>query len=200
VTFLVRRRTAALALTGALVSALAGCGGDDAPAVATAVTGAPAASASAARDAVAEFVESRRAYVTCLRAEGLKVSDPDARGQFTYDDPAAVKRDPANQAAQEKCKHLLTAIPAELEQDEVPTAEEAANRRAYAKCMRDNGVPDFHDPQADGRWPDPGPDPTFLEAPDEQELAAQYRAGQICGPVAQGGPPGTPNPNDKPQG
>ena len=48
-----------------------------------------------------------------------------------------------------------------------PVADEAAGR-AYAQCMRDNGVPDFPDPDPDGRLRGPAheqqDDPKFRAA------------------------------------
>ncbi len=37
-----------------------------------------------------------------------------------------------------------------------PTAADVPKLRVFAKCMRDNGVPDWPDPKADGSFPSQG--------------------------------------------
>jgi hypothetical protein len=51
--------------------------------------------------------------------------------------------------------------------------EDVAKIRAYAKCMRENGMPDFPDPDSDGRirfesGKTPDPDSPELKAADEK--------------------------------
>jgi hypothetical protein len=89
--------------------------------------------------------------------------DPDANGQFRG--PGHDKQDdPKFRAAMVKCRHLApggehenTGDPAFVEQ-----------MRKYSQCMRDNGVPDFPDPDANGRLRGPGHeqqgDPRFRAA------------------------------------
>ncbi|MEV6341944.1 hypothetical protein [Actinoplanes sp. NPDC051851] len=143
----------AMAGAAALVFVLAGCGGqDETPTVASA-GGSPAAVATG--DAVTEYVEGVRKYTTCLRAEGVEVSDPDATGKYEFSgDPKVFKRDPKFQQAQVKCSSLLPSVPQGLEEKPTLTAEEIQARVQYAKCMRENGAADFPDPGADGSWPD----------------------------------------------
>jgi len=131
----------------------AGCGGGSkTPGVAT-VGGTPSAVSSA--DAVAAYVEGVRAYVKCLRVEGVNVADPDAKGNITFEgDLALLKKDEKFVAAQEKCRNLLPPVPAGLRDRPVRTAEQIETTRKYGKCMRENGAPDFPDPGADGYFPD----------------------------------------------
>lgn len=130
----------------------AGCGGDVTPPVATA-GGVPDTGPSA--DAVTAYVESVRAFVTCLRVEGVKVTDPDAKGSFTFEgDLALLKKDEKFVAAQEQCGDLLPPVPAGLRDKPVRTAEQIEMARQYAKCMRQNGAPDFPEPSPDGYHPD----------------------------------------------
>jgi hypothetical protein len=164
--------------------AVAGCGGAaEAPKVAS-VGGAPSIAPTA--DVVAAYVEAVRAYVTCLRGEGVKVSDPDTKGRYEFEgDTLLLKQDPKFGPVQMKCMktHPLPNVPKELEEKPPPmTAEEIAKRREYAKCMRENGEPDF---------PDPGPDGYPPEEPSEQPmsdsaLAASVRAQRICGLAVYG--------------
>jgi hypothetical protein len=95
--------------------------------------------------------EAGRRYAQCIRDNGVPdFPDPDADGRFSKGehDPD----DPKLRAAQEECRDLApggehqdTGDPASVEQ-----------MRQYAQCMRDNGVPDFPDPDADGRLRGPG--------------------------------------------
>jgi hypothetical protein len=181
--------TAARATLGAaaLVFALAGCGDDaEEPSVASA-GGTPAAVASG--DAVTAYVEDVRKYVACLRAEGVDVTDPDAKGKFEYSgDPRVLKRDPKFRAAQTKCTDLLPPMPEGLEEKPVLTPEEVEAKRSYARCMRENGVTDFPDPGPDGHWPESNDGrPTW-----NQEGPAAKRAEAACGSII--GAPASPGP------
>jgi hypothetical protein len=132
-----RRRfvTAAVAaLIGAL--ALSACGSSSSDETAPAAD--PAAPAA--------DQEQARKFAQCIRDNGVPdFPDPGPDGRFSEGehDPD----DPALQAAQEKCRDLApggehenTGDPAVVEQ-----------MREYSQCMRDNGLPDFPDPDADGR-------------------------------------------------
>lgn len=185
-----------------LIVALAGCGGaDKQPGVATA--GRPAAQpsgpASATSGVVAEYVEAQRQWVSCLREQGFDLPDPDAKGFVDLRAPGIpTKTDPKWTAAQKTCAKYNVPVPEELEEKSVWTAEQIAHRRAYAKCMRENGVPDFPDPNPDGNWPrDRDGDGSQVS---EQQVAAQFRAGQICDPVLDGQPPTTPHPDPSARG
>lgn len=180
--------------TAAVILALAGCGGDgEAPQVAAAGTpGARPAQSASSGGAVARYVEAQRQWVGCLREQGFDLPDPDAKGLVDLRAPGAPKKaDPKWTAAQLSCAKYAVEVPAELEEKVVWTAEEIRHRRAYAGCMRDNGVPDFPDPGPDGNWPrETGSGPM-----SDQQVAASFRAGQICNPVLDGKPSTTPDPN-----
>ncbi|MEU5944199.1 hypothetical protein ABZ793_01395 [Micromonospora sp. NPDC047465] len=194
-----RRRSWFVGLGAAtLVVALAACGAEDQPpAVATAGgPGTPPSTSAAVTGVVAEYVEAQRQWVACLRERGFQVPDPDPRGRVDLRAPGVPKKgDPKWTEAQRTCAKYSVPIPDELEEKPPTlTAEEVGHRRAYARCMRENGVADFPDPGADGYWPqdnDNGGGPTV----SEQQAAAQHRAGQICEPVLHGQPSTTPDPN-----
>jgi hypothetical protein len=90
--------------------------------------------------------EQARKFAQCIRDNGVPdFPDPDPNGRFSEGDHDA--DDPALQAAQEKCRdlapggeHQNTGDPAFVEQ-----------MREFSQCMRDSGLPDFPDPDADGR-------------------------------------------------
>lgn len=160
---------AALALT------LAGCGGTEEPAVATAASaGAPAVSAEVTADPITQYVEAQRAWVKCLRDAGIDAPDPDAKGRVAFDKADA--RTPAFEAAQTKCASLSTVVPDGIEEKPPLTAEDAQRHRDYATCIRQNGVPDFPDPDSAGEW---------TSSAGEDALRAQA----ICEPVLGGGKP-----------
>jgi hypothetical protein len=173
-----------LALT-ALSLFLAGCQSTKTPTIATA-GGTPTAS-PVASDVLTQYVEAVRAYVACLRAEGIKVSDPDPKGALTFEgDPRTLKTDPKFLNGQKKCAGLHPAIPEELIDKPAMTAAEIDAARRYAKCMRENGAPDFPDPGPDGYFPSRG-DPGW-----NQDAPSAIKAGRICGPIV--GEPVSPGP------
>jgi hypothetical protein len=61
-------------------------------------------------------------------------------------------------AARQACKAVEDRIPASVladtdQQSGGPTAADVPKLRTFAKCMRDNGEPDWPDPRADGSFP-----------------------------------------------
>ncbi|MBT8228356.1 MAG: hypothetical protein HKP61_18160 [Dactylosporangium sp.] len=134
-----------LAFLAVVAFGVAGCGGgsDDGTGVATAGGGARS-SASASAGTLTED-ERKLRFTQCLREQGLDVADPEpgvtGRIAFGEDaDPNKIK------AAQQACNQYTvnggepqTMDPAQLEQ-----------ARQFSTCMRENGIPDFPDPAADG--------------------------------------------------
>lgn len=169
-------RLLAVLATGVL-TLVAGCGSGETPQVATAGGATSSASASGPSDVVAAYVDSVREFVACVRAKGVKVTDPDARGRFTYEgDPRTLKADPNFRAAQQACAAKLPPVPQELEDPLPPlSAEEIEKAREYAKCMRENGAPDFPDPGPDGYFTDDDGRPTW-----DQDSAGARRATDTC--------------------
>ena len=119
--------------------------------------------------------EADRRYAQCMRDNGVPdFPDPDADGQFRGAGHEK-QDDPKFRAALEKCRdlapggeHQNTGDPAYVEQ-----------MRNYSQCMRDNGVPDFPDPDADGQ---------LRGAGHEQQDDPRFRAAQeTCRPKLPGG-------------
>ena len=128
-----------LALVATL--ALGGCGaGGDEPKVAS-VNGGRPSSAPAADEA-----GQRRQFTQCMREAGVDVPDPGADGMIAVPAQKAGEGETPEsrkmEAAMEKCHKLL---PNGGEPPKM-TPEDVAKLRDMAKCMRDNGVPDFPDP------------------------------------------------------
>jgi hypothetical protein len=102
---------------------------------------------SSSNGAVAvDKVGAARAYSQCIRDNGVPdFPDPDADGQLRG--PAHEKQnDPKFQAAQEKCRNLAPG--SEHEKSDPATVEQL---RKFSQCMRDNGLPDFPDPDPNGQ-------------------------------------------------
>ena len=66
---------------------------------------------------------------------------------------------------------LLLAACGQTNRNGVTSVDKAAAGRAYAQCMRDNGVPDFPDPDANGQLRGPAhekeSDPKFQAAQEK---------------------------------
>ncbi|GAA4294395.1 hypothetical protein ACFQY7_14450 [Actinomadura luteofluorescens] len=131
-----RRRTlAALALVPAL--ALQGCGG-----------GGGGGTAKAASDD-----QKMREFARCMRANGVDMPDPkdgriEIRASAGPGGPGkgGPETDRGLQAAQKKCAHLMP----NGGKPPKPKPEELAKMRAFSKCMRDNGIGAFPDPEPSG--------------------------------------------------
>jgi hypothetical protein len=114
-------------------------------------------------------------YAQCMRDNGVPdFPAPDPNGRFTglsHDK----QDDPTFRAAQEKCRALAPGGEHEKSGDPAFVNQ----MRAYSQCMRDNGVPDFPDPDADGRLRGSG---------HEQQDDPKYRAAaEACRPKLPGG-------------
>jgi hypothetical protein len=122
----------------------AGCANDNkSPGVATANGGAtPTASAEAS-----ESPGDGLKFAQCMRDNGLtwfKDPDPDEKG-FSIHIPRGTDKAKVDKAMEACRKYMPNG-------GEPPKLDPAtvAKLREFAKCMRENGVPDFPDPKADG--------------------------------------------------
>jgi hypothetical protein len=95
-------------------------------------------------------MDKRRAYAQCMRDNGVSdFPDPNPNGEYGAGHEAISRDDPKFKAANEKCRDLLPAG----DKHDVVGPETVQNMVKFAQCMRDNGVPDFPDPGADGKFP-----------------------------------------------
>ncbi|MBF9130646.1 hypothetical protein I0C86_17015 [Plantactinospora sp. S1510] len=135
-----------LALPLTLGLALAGCGGPDSgTGVATAGGGTGAEPTASASAAALSNEDRQREFAKCMRENGVDMPDPEPgqggiRVQSGPDDREKMG------AAMEKCRSLLPNGGEGMKLD----AKQIEQVRQMAKCMRENGVPDFPDPGADG--------------------------------------------------
>ncbi|WTW92508.1 hypothetical protein OG216_03565 [Streptomycetaceae bacterium NBC_01309] len=136
----------------ALVLALAGCGSsDDGDEVASAdspsAKASPSGSAKADADPDDALAQSLK-YAQCMRESGVpQFPDPVQKnnGGLDISLPDGVDRQ-AVEAAEKLCKQFLP-----KGGENKPIDPEIAKRnRDIAKCMRENGVPNFPDPGPDG--------------------------------------------------
>lgn len=141
--------------------------------------------------------EQMRRFAQCMREHGIDMPDPEV------DDQGRVKvqiggggdtgggnppgKDEA-EAAQKECQQYL---PNGGEPPKMDPAD-VEKMRQFAKCMRENGIPDFPDPQPDGGMrvefgQGTGIDPNSQTFKDAQAKCEQYMPGPRNGGSQAGG-------------
>jgi hypothetical protein len=133
-----RRPLAALGLI-AMVALIGGCGSSG-----------PAEAGSGDNSSAANTQQAVK-FAECMRSNGVSdFPDPDASGKFTIDGIANGSsldlNTPAFKQAMSACKNLEPAGFTGSKRS--PQQQQAALK--FAKCMRENGVPDFPDPTPNG--------------------------------------------------
>ena len=131
-------------------------------------------SAAMAQQAPADRWDADLAYAQCMRDNGYaEFPDPTPDGgirfQITPDGAPRVHK------AAAACQHLAP----EGMRDEQITSEALEALLKLSQCVRENGVPDFPDPDADGRYNLRG----ISNGPDDPQLKAAMDA---CGELRQG--------------
>ena len=107
-------------------------------------------STGSARSGASDPRDAGRAFAQCMRDNGLaNYPDPDPSGRSGAGHEAFDRDDPKVKAATEKCRNLLPGGG----EHKVQGPEGIKQLVAFARCMRDNGVPDFPDPDAAGKFP-----------------------------------------------
>jgi hypothetical protein len=139
------------------VVVLAGCSASGGSAGATTTTGGQQAAAAVLQE-----------FVRCARANGMpNLPDLQLDGNGQVSIPPGTPEPP--KSVERACRSIWERLPASASGDtERPPADMQALLR-YARCMRQHGMADFPDPQADGRFPLPqslrgGKTPSFLRA------------------------------------
>jgi hypothetical protein len=90
---------------------------------------------------------SMLAYAKCMRDKGItNFPDPNSSGKLDIDGNKVNINATQFKDADQACKPLM---PAQGSAEAPPAAVGAAQLK-YTKCMRDNGVPKFPDPNAEG--------------------------------------------------
>ncbi|MBO9534052.1 MAG: hypothetical protein J7513_13860 [Solirubrobacteraceae bacterium] len=148
-----------LALTAALILAIAGCGGASGSGSASGGSPTNDAKSATAEPATTKKATSARGkavqFAECMRAQGIAdFPDPDASGGLTIENVAndsTIDTDgPAWIQALEACRDLQPAGFTGSRRS--PEQQKAAV--AFAQCVREHGVADF---------PDPGPDDALID-------------------------------------
>ncbi|PZF80330.1 hypothetical protein [Jiangella anatolica] len=140
--------TVAFLLLG--VAGLGACSDDgDAPEVATAQTetDAPSVALTAGPDDEPSTEPGPLAFTQCMRDNGIDMADPDPTTGRPQVGEGVDPDSPAYQDAMEACADLLGEGAALSE----PDPAELDQYQAFAECMRDNGLPEFPDPQPGGQ-------------------------------------------------
>jgi hypothetical protein len=143
------RRT--LLTLAAAVLLLGGCAGEKAGGEGVATAGDPTSTTSTGTNNDGDIAAQTAKFAQCMRDNGIDIPDPkvDGDGRVSFGVPGGgdepVDREKM-QAAHEKCKQHLPngGEPPKL------SDEDLEKMRQFAQCMRDNGYPDFPDPQPDG--------------------------------------------------
>jgi hypothetical protein len=141
------RTTTMLAAAGLmLAAAMTGCATNDPdePSVASAQSGGPAATASAS-PSYSEDPDAPIKFAKCMREHGMTWFPDPVGGSQSLRIPQSVKKEDFD-AAQEACRQWAPSG----QNGPKPSAEDMEKFRQMAKCMRENGVPNFPDPQPDG--------------------------------------------------
>jgi hypothetical protein len=128
--------------------ALGGCTNEPAAEVAT-VAGPTATTTPTTTTDLQKEIE----FVACMRGKGVAdmvdpiPGDTSGRSAVRYMlDVLGKGSDNAFQAALDQCLNLLPPVP----EPPPPGTEEIEKSRQFAKCMRENGAPDFPDPAPNG--------------------------------------------------
>ena len=172
------RTLPALAALAAVAVINAGCGGSHSSSGANAAASS-AGSGSSGGNRTTITREKAVRFAECMRANGVSAfPDPDASGQLTIDGVANGSSVDTSSAAFEKaisaCKRLE---PLGFTGTKVTPRQRTA-RLAFARCVRQSGVPDFPDPTPNGPLVDTNRIPSSSTAGGMSTLNA---ATQKCG-------------------
>ena len=179
-------RIGMIAAVPLLALALAACGGSDSGGakVASAQTGSPGPVGSSSTEAgadssiqaeLAQYVAGQRKWAACLRKNGLNVGDPDAKGRVDFSKAGDdLKSNPHKRNAQIVCQKVEASESLELLEYLEPknSDKEIADSKTYARCMQENGAPDFPDVDDQGYQP--------LDATWNQTSAGAVHAAKLC--------------------
>ena len=184
----------------ALVTALAvtGCRGDTDKGEGVATAGGTPTSNASGNNSDAgtddgDIAEKMRKFASCMREHGIDMPDPEVdsdgrtRVQIGEEGGAAPADKEKVEAAQKECQQYL---PNGGEPPKMDPAD-VEKMRQFAKCMRENGIPDFPDPQPDGGMriefgQGTGIDPNSQTFKDAQAKCEQYMPAPK-GPGSQNG-------------
>ncbi len=147
---------------------------------------APTPSSPGAAHDLTSWVHAQRAWVACLRSNGMTVDDPDANGDVNVQlGPGESKAGGRVGAALSACQTLQVPRPAAV--GPTFTAQQIEMFRSYARCMQQIGAPDFPDPQADGSPPKRQPGIQLWDGDTPGARQASAACGHIVGDLGIAG-------------
>jgi hypothetical protein len=159
------RRIAAVILLATALTACGSSGGGQAVPIADQPSSTPAGPSS---------TKAATTFSECMQNHGVEVAEPEPGKGLTGLDPALTGA-PAFKTALEDCKDLLqggvrgTTEPVDLQK-----------YLAFAKCMRENGLPDFPDPK-------PGSEEgLFGGGAVDRNSPTFQKASKTCNPLLEG--------------
>lgn len=182
-----RRAITALVAAGLLAATLSACGSADPSDIASA-TGDTGAEADPSPTSTLSPQEQALKFVECMREQGVPMDDPEFSGGGSAIRIGGEGTDQAVvQAAMEACREFAPFGGDGNAPQVDPEMEEKF--RQFAQCMRDNGVPDFPDPEGSGLRVDNNiaEDPDF---PAAQEKCQAEFLPDMPAPNTQGDGPG----------
>lgn len=162
------RRIAALLLLATALTACGSSGGGQAVPTADQPSSTPTASAGPSS------TKAATTFSECMQTHGVAVAEPQPGKGLTGVDPALTGT-PAFKAALEACKDLL--------QGGVRGTTEPIDMTkylAFAKCMRENGLPDFPDPKPGSK------DGLFGGSAVDRNSPTFQKASKACNSVLEG--------------
>jgi hypothetical protein len=174
------RTGAGLALGLSLVLGLAACGGTNHD-NGVATGGKPGGTSGPTSGGTGNEQEAMLKFAQCMRDHGIQMDDPQPGGGIKL--PEVVDPQKAD-AAMQQCKQYLP----NGGQPQKPDPAQLEQLRKFAQCMRDHGIQNFPDPDANnGLQLDPGK--LGLDPKDPKLVAAQ----NACAKYQPAGPSGAPN-------
>lgn len=159
---------AALAVLGL---AVAGCGGSS-----NSSSSAPAASGGGSSDST-KLVR----YAQCMRQNGVPSFPDPVNGQLQLRVTKGGPLDPSSpqfQAAQKACKSLE---PPGLQTGSAQSNQQQSQALKFASCMRENGVPNFPDPQNGAFLVGGGIDPNSPQFKSAMQACRKLLPGGVAG-------------------
>ena len=114
------------------------------------------------------------AFAQCMRENGVEMSDPDPATGIPVLGESVDRSSAAVQDAMTACQDLLPAG-----RREAASATDTDGLLAFAQCVRENGLPDFPDPQ-------PGSGGAFAAAGVDRSDPVFQQAAQVCSPLLGG--------------
>jgi hypothetical protein len=144
-------------------------------------SGSPAGTDSSNSAAAAH--EQAMRFAQCMRDNGVSAfPDPDASGTFTIDQIANGSSIDTSSAAFQQALTACKDLEPPGFTGSKRTPQQQANALKFAQCIRENGVPDFPDPTADGPLVDTNRIPSANQPGGMDLLRA---AMQKCGSYAR---------------